>query len=87
MACIDRILIAVEAQVLAHAIPESQASSAADAISQTRATLDEYMINAYQQTCQQYSPHQESRAHDHGAPQYQGLVDQVRSRATTEGWT
>ena len=79
-------LVAAETQVLAHAIPESQASSAADAISQTRSTLDQFMIAAYQQTCQQYSPHQESRAYDNGAPQYQGLVDQIRSRATTEGW-
>lgn len=79
-------LINAERQICAHEIPASQADSAAEAIQQERRTLDGFMANAYQQTCREYTPQQESRAYDHGAPRYQGLVDAIQARAQSQGW-
>ena len=44
------------------------------------------MIGAYQDACKAYSPKQESRAYDDGAPQYQKLVDEITARAVKENW-
>jgi hypothetical protein len=79
-------LINAEQQICAHEIPSSQADSGAEAIQQERRTLDGFMANAYQQTCREYTPQQESRAYDNGASLYQGLVDAIQARAQSEGW-
>jgi hypothetical protein len=79
-------LIRAEEQLWAHNIPENAARSASDAIQQERSSLDSYMIAAYQNTCRAYSPQQETRAYNDGAPRYQSLVDAIQSRARSENW-
>jgi hypothetical protein len=80
-------LIKAEEKIRAYEIPTSQAESAAQAVSGQQETLTQFMIEAYQQTCKEYSPKQESRAYDNGKPQYQGLVDAINQRAASEKWT
>ena len=70
----------------AHSLPERGVSDAADAIAKANAALTKHMTDAYQNTCKAYGPKQASRAYDDGAPQYQMLVDDIRTRAEKEKW-
>jgi hypothetical protein len=80
-------LVAAERQVWTHALPTSSASNATAAVAAARSTLAGFMISAYQAACREYAPHKESRAYEAGAADYQTLVDAVRARAVSEGWT
>jgi hypothetical protein len=79
-------LVQAEQEVWGHTLPTTSARSAADAIRQARSTLDGFVSSAYQRTCRDYAPQQESRAYADGAPAYQQLVDDIRARARSEGW-
>ncbi|MDI1292349.1 MAG: DUF4157 domain-containing protein [Methylobacter sp.] len=79
-------LVKAEANVRSHTLPEKDAGDSASAVAKVRTDLDKYMIDAYQNACKAYSPQQESRAYDDGAPQYQKLVDEIKARAVKEKW-
>lgn len=79
-------LINAESNIWAHSVPVSGVSDAAAAIAKANDALTKYMTDAYQNTCKAYGPKQESRAYDDGAPQYQKLVDEIRTRAEKEKW-
>jgi hypothetical protein len=79
-------LIEAEKGIWAHTIPASAANTAKEAIGKEREALTSIMAAAYQRTCKAYTPKQESRAYDEGAPLYQQLVDAITARATKEGW-
>jgi hypothetical protein len=82
-----RELIQAERNVWSHTIPAAGAATARDAIQSGRSALTDIMAAAYRPACLAYSPQQETRAYDHGAPDYQRLVDEIQARATREGWS
>jgi Domain of unknown function (DUF4157) len=82
-----RELIQAERNVWSHTIPAADASNARDAIQSERSELNQIIAAAYRPACVAYSPQQETRAYDHGAPDYQRLVDEIQARATREGWS
>ena len=79
-------LIKAESNIWAHSVSASGVSDAAAAIAKANDALTKYMTDAYQNTCKVYGPKQESRAYEDGAPQYQKLVDEIRTRAEKEKW-
>ena len=85
----DRIyrpeLVSAEQQVWGHSIPTSAASTSPNAIQQANSALRSHIGSAYQRACQAYTPQQETRAYNAGAPQYQQLVSDIEARATREG--
>jgi Domain of unknown function (DUF4157) len=82
-----RELVRAEHEIWDASLPATEASSASDAVTRARSELDGLMIAAFRRACAEYSPHQESRAYDAGAPAYRALVDAIRARAVREGWT
>jgi hypothetical protein len=79
-------LIQAQSQVGQFALPAASAATPEAAVSQAAQTLRGYFTDAYNRTCQQYTPQQETRAYTAGAPDYQTLVDAIQARATSEGW-
>lgn len=79
-------LVQAEKEVWGYSIPASDAATASAAITKAQKNLTQYMIDAIQRTCKAYTPKQESRAYDAGAPQYQKLVDDIVARAKKEKW-
>jgi hypothetical protein len=79
-------LVKAEGNIRSYTLPEKDASDSVSAVAKARTDLDKYMIDAYQDACKAYSPQQESRAYDDGAPQYQKLVDEIKARAVKEKW-
>jgi Domain of unknown function (DUF4157) len=75
-----------ESEVWKFVLPEASASTAPAAVIQAIQTLRGFFTDAYNRTCQNYAPEQETRAYSAGAAGYQNIVDAVRNRATSEGW-
>jgi hypothetical protein len=79
-------LIEAEKKLRAYTLPASDAASADAAIAKARDDLYSYFIEAYEKTCAEYSPKQETNAYADGAPAYQKLTDEVKARAEKEKW-
>lgn len=79
-------LVKAEGKVRSHTIPENEATDASAAVAKATPTLETYVIGAYGDACRAYSPQQEARAYDDGAPKYQKLVDEISARAVKEKW-
>jgi pyrrolidone-carboxylate peptidase len=79
-------LVKAEGKVRSHTVPEKDAADSSSAVAKARTDLDTYLIAAYLDACKAYSPQQESRAYDDGAPMYQKLVDEINARAVKEKW-
>lgn len=75
-----------EKQIWSYKMPLANAPTAEQAVVKARPDLEKFMIDAYDQTCQAFAPKKESRAYDHGAAQYQKLVDEIKARAKKEKW-
>ncbi len=79
-------LVKAEGKVRSYTIPEKDAADSTTAVTKAKADLDLLLINSYQDACKAYSPRQESRAYDDGAPTYRKLADEVKARAVKEKW-
>jgi hypothetical protein len=79
-------LAKAESDIWAHSLPANEAKDAAGAVAKANPDLTKYMTDAYQRLCDVFTPAEESRAYDAGAPAYQQLVDQINERAKKEKW-
>jgi hypothetical protein len=79
-------LVKAEERVRSHKISVKDAANEQAALAKARKDLETFMIDAFREACKAYSPTQESHAYDHGAPQYQKLVDEIKGRAIKEKW-
>lgn len=79
-------LTKAESDITGHSIPEADAPNAAAAVAKANPELTKFMTDAYQRLCAAFIGGKESRAYDAGAPAYQKLVDEIKARATKEGW-
>ena len=79
-------LVKAEERIRSHKISLKDAANEEAAVANARKDLEKFVIDAYREACKAYSPTQESHAYDHGAPQYQKLVDEIKGRAIKERW-